>query len=410
MYRLLITISLILSIRQSLNAQSLVYSFTDPCTKTVTVFTIPLTGTTTVLFLNKTASFTAQDVNSGVFGNWISSVYADYRKASPCSVQSSQVTQNQVTSNVVSSVVSSATSSATSSVTSSVASAASSAVSSSSAPSPASSSTSSSSAKTETKAESSTESSDASGDEVVSSGDDSGGDDSKGDSGGGNKSKGGKAGKASSSNPMIVASDLTTAQNLDKTFTPILNVGLSQSSLTGQQSWGLTGMVWMNFKQFALSGRYTNIKSGKVSVVNTYSFTSVYSYGNILAFVGYSKIIVLGKYGVTGFAVNAALSKIILDKSTFIAPSVTAFYTRPFQITRRLTISPELYVMSNPIMYSTKENVTLVDRSVGFFGGSGFDFQLSKKFKVNFNYKINASTKSDFPVLNFFLIGSKVNL
>ncbi len=113
---------------------------------------------------------------------------------------------------------------------------------------------------------------------------------------------------------------------------------------------------------------------------------------------------------VTGFAVNAALSKIILDKSTFIAPSVTAFYTRPFQITRRLTISPELYVMSNPIMYSTKENVTLVDRSVGFFGGSGFDFQLSKKFKVNFNYKINASTKSDFPVLNFFLIGSKVNL
>lgn len=410
MYRLLITISLILTLHQNLNAQSLVYSFTDPCTKAVTVFTIPLTGTTTILFLNRTASFSAQDVSNGTLGTWIANVYAEYKKNSPCSVQSGQVTQNQVTSNVVGSVVSSAASSATASVASSATAAASSAAASSTSSASTSSSSSQSSSSSETKAESTSSESSSS---ESSSSDEGGGDsEESSSSSGGGKSKGGKSGKASSANPMIVASDLTTAQNLDKSFTPILNLGLSQSSLTGQQSWGLTGMVWMNFKQFALSGRYTQMKfkGATLKFVDTYSFTSVYSYGNIIGFAGFSRIVLLGKYGVTGFAVNAALSKIILDKNTFVAPSVTAFYTRPFQVTRRLALSPELYVMANPIMYSTKEKVTLVDRSIGFFGGSGADFQLTKKFKVNFNYKVNASTKKDFPVLSFFLIGSKINL
>jgi hypothetical protein len=408
LYRLLITISLILTLHQNLNAQSLVYSFTDPCTKAVTVFTIPLTGTTTILFLNRTASFSAQDVSNGTFGTWIANVYAEYKKNSPCSVQSGQVTQNQVTSNVVGSVVSSAASSATASVASSATAAASSAAASSTPSASTSSSSSQSSSSSETKAEStSTESSSS----ESSSSDEGGGDSEESDSGGG-KGKGGKSGKAANANPMIVASDFTTAQNLDKSFTPILNIGISQSSLTGQTSWGLTSMTWMNFKQFALSGRYTamKFKGGTLKFIDTYSATIVSSYGNLISFAGYSRIMLLGKYGVAGFAANFALSNIKIDKSIFLAPSLTAFYTRPFQVSTRLSVSPELYLMANPIMYSTKDRVTSVDRSVGFFGGSGFDYQLSRRFKINFNYKVNASTKKDFPVLSFFLIGSKVNL
>jgi hypothetical protein len=398
---------------QRLHSQSLIYSFTDPCTKVVTVFTVPMTGTTTIIFLNKTASFSAQDVTNGTFGAWIATAYADYRKISPCSVQSSQQTQSQVTSNVVGNVVSSATSSATSSVSSAAASAASSAASSSTpSASSGSSSSSSSSSSSETKTESSSSesSSSESGGDSGDGGDDGG--DEGGSSSGGSKKSGGKSGKSSSSNPMIVASDLTTAQNLDKSFTPILNIGISQSSLTGQTSWGLTSMTWMNFKQFALSGRYTMMKfsGGKLRFIDTYSMTAVSSYGNIISFAGYSRIIMLYEYGVAGISLNASLSNIKIDKSTFLAPSFTAFYTIPISVSKRLNLSPELYIMANPIMYSTKDKVTSVDRSVGFFGGSGFDYQISKKFKFNFNYKINVSTKKDFPVLSFFLIGSKINL
>jgi opacity protein-like surface antigen len=168
----------------------------------------------------------------------------------------------------------------------------------------------------------------------------------------------------------------------------------------------------MNFKQFALSGRYTMMKfsGGKLRFIDTYSTTAVYSYGNIISFAGYSRIMMLYKYGVAGISLNASFSNIKLDNSTFLAPSFTAFYTIPVAVSRRLTLSPELYIMANPIMYSTKDKVTSVDRSVGFFGGSGVDYQISKKFKVNFNYKLNATTKKDFPVLSFFLIGSKINL
>jgi len=232
-------------------------------------------------------------------------------------------------------------------------------------------------------------------------------------------SSGGKGGKSGSkggarTNPLIVSSDLTTAQNLDKTFTPILNLSMSQSSMTGMSSWGLTGMVWFNFKQFALSGKYTKInfsKNGKLKWVHNINLTSVYSYGNIIGFVGYSGILNAGKWGVTGFNTSAAMTLITGDqKNTFISPSITAFYTKPFTTGKRFTISPELYIISTPLIYSTKEKVTTTDRTFSAFIGSGFDYQITRRFKFNVNYKANMSTNPDFPILSFFLIGSKINL
>ena len=127
MWRHAFYIITLLALSLTARSQVLTYNFTDPCTKAVTTFNIPVTGTTTIYFLNKTASFTAADVSSGAFGAWINQTYADYRKISPCSQQSGQVTQNQITSqiigntvqSVVSSIMASAQSQATSSVVSS---------------------------------------------------------------------------------------------------------------------------------------------------------------------------------------------------------------------------------------------------------------------------------------------------
>ena len=138
--------------------------------------------------------------------------------------------------------------------------------------------------------------------------------------------------------------------------------------------------------------------------------TAVYTYGNILGFVGYSGILNAGKWGVTGFNVSAATTLVTSDKSAFISPSVTAFYTKPFKANKRLTVSPELYLISTPLIYSTKEKVTTTDRTFSMFLGSGFDYQLTKRFKFNLSYKANLSTNPDFPILSFFLIGSKINL
>jgi hypothetical protein len=233
----------------------------------------------------------------------------------------------------------------------------------------------------------------------------------------GGSSSGGKGGKSGGgnarSNPIIVSSDITNAQNLNKSYTPIVNIGTSRSSMTGLSSAGVTAMVWLNFQQYALSARYTKIhynKSKKLKFVHNLNLTGVYTYGNYLGFLGYSGILNGGKWGITGFNVSGAVTIITEEKNGYYSPSITAFYTRPFKVNKKLIISPELYVISTPLVYSSKEQVSISDRYFSGFIGSGFDYQISKRFKLNVNYKANLSTNPKFPILSFFLIGSKINL
>jgi hypothetical protein len=233
--------------------------------------------------------------------------------------------------------------------------------------------------------------------------------------GGSSSGKGGKGGSKGGgrSNPVIISSDLTNAQNLDKSYTGIINVGMSQSSMTGTSSWGVNSMIWFNFKQFALTGRYTKIhysKDHKLKLIHNVNLTGVYSYGNTLGFLGYSAILNAGKWGITGINVSGAVTKTPDDVNLFISPSATAFYTRPFKVGKKMILSPELYVISTPLIYSSVDKVSVSDRTFSAFIGTGVDYQITKRFKVNMNYKANMSTNPSFPILSFFLIGSKINL
>jgi hypothetical protein len=235
--------------------------------------------------------------------------------------------------------------------------------------------------------------------------------DANNDKGSGGSKGGGKSN--SRSNPIIVSSDLTSAQNMDRSFTPIINVGMSQSSMTGTSSWGLNSMIWLNFKQFALTGRYTKIqfsKNKKLKLIHNINLTGVYSYGNLMSFLGYSMILNAGKFGITGFNISGSITKSPEDVNLYLSPAMTAFYTKPFKVGKRMILSPELYVISTPLMYSSVDKVSVSDRTFSAFIGTSVDYQFTKRFKVNMNYKLNTSTNPDFPVLSFFLIGSKINL
>jgi len=420
------------------NAQTLTYAFIDPCTQQVTNFSFPLQQgqSTVIFFLGKQRTFTASDVASGAFGTWINQVYSDYRMVMPCSVQSTTVVRNQIITQVIGSTVQSVMGSIMSSVRSEA-----------SSNDAASKGKSDSDKKRKNSKDgnngntsiNSVSSGNSTGD-VQSSGGNSSGDvnNSGGNSGSssttstsseksneGNEvvgsvtmnvdarnDKGG--GKSSQkNNPIIVSSDYTNAQNLDRSYTGIINIGMSQSSLTGTSSWGVTSMTWFNLKQFAISGRYTKINfsgNGKLKFIHNLNLTGVYTYGNFMGFVGYSGILNAGKWGVTGVNISAAATKINEDGNLFLSPSITGFYTRPFMAGNRLTISPEIYVISTPLVYSSLEKMTVTDRTFSAFLGSGFDYQITKRFKINMNYKANLSTNPEFPILSFFLIGSKVNL
>jgi len=466
--KIFLSIFFILFLSWKAESQNLIYSYIDPCTKIVTNFNIPIQGGTTIFFLGQQRAFTANDISSGVFGAWINQVYSDYRKISPCSVQSTTVIRNQITSQIIGSTVSS--------VVGSIMGQAQSIASgnlvnddggkdnsgggkSKSGKKQKKNETNNSNNISSTSAGGNTGSTTNGGTNQQSSTSNNGGtqgantENSNGNTGNGgavggsngsnstttssqsqgnSQQKGGdvvgsttmnvdarqengssKSKSNGRNNPIIVSSDLTSAQNLDRSFTGIINIGMSQSSLTGTSSWGVTSMTWFNLKQFAISGRYSKIqfsKNGKLKLIHNFNLTGVYSYGNYLGFLGYSAILNAGKWGVTGLNVSAAATKIPEDGNVFISPSITAFYTKPFKANTRLIISPEIYIISTPLIYSSVDKVTVTDRTFSAFLGSGFDYQLSKRFKFNFNYKLNMSTNPEFPILSFFLIGSKVNL
>lgn len=424
------------------HAQISTYTFIDPCTKEVTNFSIPLQGSKTMfIFLDNVNYFDANDLANGTFANWVNQSYKKYRLTNPCSQQQGQVTQNQLTTQIISGTVQSLVSSILSSNQSQ------------------SSSTESSS--TSGEGNNSTENKDNKSSEKTSSSQTTGSNNGQGGgstsgnstTGNGNgtgtgigtgsdkdkspkeenggevgatiamntdaqndkgESKGssGKSGNARS-NPIIVSSDITSAQNLNGSFTAIVNVGTNKSSMTGLSSYGVTGMVWMNFRQFAISTKYTKIhfnKSKKIKFIHNFNLTGVYTYENYLGFIGYSGIMNGGKYGIAGFNISAAATVIAMEKSGYYSPSITGFYTKPFKVGKKIIVSPELYIISTPLVYSTKERISISDRYISGFIGSGFDYQISKRFKINLNYKANMSTNPDFPILSFFLIGSKVNL
>ena len=531
MKKLLPILVLLLLTNLTAIGQTFTYTFVDPCTKEMTQFNLPIQSGngSLVSFLGQQKYFTADDVISGDFTTWINQVYSDYRKLTPCSIQTTTIIRNQITSQIIGSTIQSVvgtimgqvnlesgmlvngdlssntdkdnkktknntnsssgsngnvstqnvsgtkpvfaispnptisptsttsekqqqpvassvgtngnrdggttgnnptiTSSSTNtnvqtngkniSTNKGVDNGVSTKTQGNNGPSVKNNSTNASTTSNSTNT-STTSNSTNTQETTKSEGGQAGGQGSEvavtttmttdANNDKGNGSKGGGKGRT---NPIIISSDLTSAQNMDRSFTPIINVGMSQSSMTGTSSWGLNSMIWLNFKQFALTGRYTKMhfsKNKKLKLIHNLNLTGVYSYGNLMSFLGYSMILNAGKYGITGFNVSGSITKSPEDVNLYLSPAMTAFYTKPFKVGKRMILSPELYVISTPLMYSSVDKVSVSDRTFSAFIGTSVDYQFTKRFKVNMNYKLNTSTNPDFPVLSFFLIGSKINL
>jgi hypothetical protein len=379
-------------------SQTIIQTFTDPCTKVTSTFSIPITGSATIVFYNKSKAFTAGDVYSGAFQAWINQVYEEYKKLSPCSVAQAAQTSTIVTASAVSSAVSGAVSSAVGGAASSAASSAASAAASSASGSVSTGggdagggggggSSESSSSSGESKSESKAE--------------------SKG--GGGKSSKSGGKTQAKM-NPILFNSDLTAGQTMDNSVQLIVTSGMSQTSMAGDVSWGVTGMVWSNLQQFAISGRYTkmNFDDGKLFRIDNSGATLVHAFGNTFGFLTYAQIYPLGKWGVTGVNATVAIQKTPDQFTT--THSLLVFYTKPFQVNKRLTISPDIYISGSPVTYGIKDNTFTISEDMMFLTGFNMDYSITKRFKFNTGLKTSLSTDPSIPMLFFMVVGSKVNL
>ena len=414
MKRFIFALIIILSVQLCGYSQILTQVFVDPCSGKVTTVVVPLAnGKTTVVYRGQYRVVTANDITTGALQAWINELTINF----PCP-QATLAVQQTVAAAVqqaVATATSQATAQATSSATSAAASAAASAAVSSSpppvatsTPAPAasgssSSSSSSSETKTETKSESSSETKSESKEESKSESKSEKKSESKKESKGSGKSQ-------ARVNPIIYSSDFTVAPAADSDLSIIASLGMSQSSLMGNTSWGLSSMIWSTLNQFALSGRYTimNFNDGKLDNISNFGITGVYLAGIPLGFATAASIFPFGKWGTTG--VNYTFSVAGADKGLNLSNNILLFYTVPVPVSKRLTVSPDIYLSGSSTGYLTAQKKFITSNDVGIMTGASFDIALTKRFKFNFALKTSLNTNPIIPPTYFGMIGTKINL
>jgi len=391
------------------NGQNIVQTYIDPCDNKVYTVVVPISSNqpgVLVLIRNKSRLFTYADFASGTVTKWVNDIFA-----TPCPVAVT-VTVAQQAAQAASNAASQAASAAASAASSSASSAAS-----SSAASASSSAASSSSPSTSSESSSSSQSSSSSGESSSSSSS------SESKEGGGGKSESKSEKKSDKkaeekkkkqeerkANPPIVKADLSVIQ-MGSTIIPTFNVNMSKTLNEGTFSYGLNTSIRVDLKQIVIGGSTSDIimKNGKVFGVTSTSVTFVTDWDNKFIFYGWSFVKPLNKGAVAGLALSGN-SLILTGTQVMLSPSIIAFYTRPYQISRKQTISPEIYVISSPVMFGQRDKKATYDPNVSFFTGAGTDVRFSKRFKLNINFKVNISTNQSIPLMSVFALGSKINL
>ena len=245
---------------------------------------------------------------------------------------------------------------------------------------------------------------------------------------------------------MLFRSDLTTGQNPGGGLSEIITVGVSQSSLMGDKSYGATTMLWSTLDQGALSLSYTkmNFVKGKLNSISSYSSTSAYLKGTLMQMMGYTWVKPHPRFGVYGVSVGAIglfmpngnnysytdsteiMQYVEKYKTPYVykkgdtlhvtthgyntnwATSAVAFWMHsPIVLSPRLTVTPQVFVMGSPLSYSSMTGLT-TSKTVGMMLGDGWDYKLTKRFGVTAAHRIMIPATGNS--LNFLLIGSRMIL
>lgn len=373
-------------------SQTVTQTYYDKCTGETKVYVIPIQGSTVVVYYNKSTVVTYNDVQSGAFQKWLEETYLWWSSYNPCSAA-------QATQNVVQQTTQQASQAA------------------SQAAPPAAPASSPPPAKTETKSEPKQEEKKEEAKQEEKK------EESKEEEKKEEEKKEEKK-KQQAVQPVLIAANYMTMQNLDGSFNQVASFGLSQSSLTGATSYSANAMIWSNLKQFSLSLSKTDIlfnydkkipvKVQGIEIGHTYVRGSVYKISGesvtlMLMFntkvlsMGVNDVFLLKKGLVAGYAFG--LTVINIEKDFIISPSATFFATKPFAF-KRYVISPIVATSFSPVTYANKFTF---NKYFNYIIGSNFDFNLTKRFKANIGITTMSSTQA-IPMTYAITIGSKFKI
>jgi len=392
-------------------SQTVTQTYYDKCTGETKVYVIPIQGSTVVVYYNKSMNVTYNDVQSGAFQRWLEETYLWWSTYNPCSAAQATQTVVQQTSQQAAQVASQAAAQAASSIPMPSAPpipppAPSAPPPPASAPAPAPKAEAKSEPKQEEKKEEPKQ------------------EEKKQEE---KKEEKKKEEKKQALQPVLIAANFMTMQNLDGSFNQVASFGLSKSSLTGATSYSANAMVWSNLKQFSVSlskssilfnydkkipvmvGKevlgYTYVR-GTIYKITGVNITAMLMFNTKVLSIGMNDVFLLKKGMVFGYAIGGTF--INMDKDIMVSPSLTAFITRPFNF-KRYVISPMVALSSSPASFTTATHEITFSKYLSYIVGSNFDFNLTKRFKANIGITTMNSTQ-DIPMTYAITIGSKIKI
>jgi hypothetical protein len=91
-----------------------------------------------------------------------------------------------------------------------------------------------------------------------------------------------------------------------------------------------------------------------------------------------------------------------------LSASAVGFWMKPFQYSRKVTLTPQVFVMQSPIAWNTMTGNSSVSRTPGAIIGLGYDYKISKRFALSTSYRGAMTFEPNFNLLHNFQIGSKM--
>jgi len=418
------------------NAQVFTQTFVDRCTGEVKVVTANFTnGPTAVAFYNKVRIFTPQEATNGTLQQWLVETYNWWNTLSPCSQATQQTQQAQQTAQQASQAAQQATTNlppppppstntssnsntSTSNGTSSNNSSSNNSNSSESKTTSESTESGGSSSGGEssegggesTEGESSNEESEGESDSGDGDDESSDGEDSEDKEEDKESEEDDKKKKQQIVNPILVSGDVVGMQSLTGTYNSVLSFGLSQSSIFGDVSYSGNMMVWDNLKQIVLGGSITKMHMNEdytLDYVDSYALNYSRMYKSNSVTISNSTIKPT-KYGTFGFGVNGTVMWGNDMKGIIVSYGWNALYTHSFKVNERWTYSPAIIMAKNPGSYMSNEKMFYTNKDEIGILSNGFDLQISRRFRINLNYTLIASTNPTFPFMHNFMVGSKL--
>ena len=220
--------------------------------------------------------------------------------------------------------------------------------------------------------------------------------------------------------PPIVTANAMSQQLPTGEFQQAVTFGISQSSLMGDKTYGLNAMVYDNLNQFMLTANYSKVhinNEGRVSRVYSASIGAMKMFTTFMGMMNHSMTFLGKKGSVAGIALGTSLTTNNIDvvdgllyfDNQFLGVSLTGFYTKSFQLTDKIGISPMLAASSPFMMFDMYNHTTMFNKDIMIIAGSGFTYKLTQRFGLNIGANIIESTAAEFPTMKTFTIGGRLS-